>query len=55
VNTVLSSFLQPRQLWVGHVFQATAGERRITALLTEKLSPTYLEVRDISGLSTIAC
>lgn len=44
-------FSQPtsRQLWVGSVLQATAGESRITTLLTEKLTPTYIEVRDISG------
>ena len=38
-----------RQLWVGSALQATAGERRIATLLTEKLTPTYIEVRDISG------
>lgn len=48
-----SIFSQPtsRQLWVGSVLQATAGESRITTLLTEKLTPTYIEVRDISGES----
>ena len=55
MSTVLSFSLQHQQLWVGHVLQATAGERKIAALLTEKLSPTYLEVRDISGLFTVAC
>ncbi|KAL5466845.1 hypothetical protein EMCRGX_G030996 [Ephydatia muelleri] len=27
----------------------TEGERKIASLLTEKLKPTYLEVRDVSG------
>ena len=28
---------------------ATKGEKEITKILTEKLSPSYIEVRDISG------
>jgi hypothetical protein len=28
---------------------ATKGEREITKILNEKLSPSYIEVRDISG------
>ena len=27
----------------------TEGEKKIANLLTEKLNPTYLEVRDVSG------
>lgn len=33
----------------GALLLATKGEREITKILNEKLSPSYVEVRDISG------
>ena len=41
-------------MWTGWWFSSgTAGERRLAALLTEKLNPTHIEVRDISGIYQI--
>ena len=31
------------------VLQQTDGEKKMTKILTEKLNPTYILVRDISG------
>lgn len=38
-----------RPVFTGHTLLATKGEREITRILTSKLSPSYIEVRDISG------
>ena len=39
-----------RAVHSGGTLLATQGERNITQILKEKLSPSYVEVRDISGL-----
>ena len=39
-----------RAIHCSRVFLATEGERKLTCILKEKLSPSYVEVRDISGV-----
>ena len=41
--------LAVRGLRVGRLLLATEGEKRIAAILTDALQPTYLQVQDISG------
>ena len=38
-----------RSLRTGITWEATAGEKQLASLLTEKLTPSYVAVKDISG------
>ena len=41
--------LAVRGLRAGRLLLATEGEKKIAAILTDALQPTYLQVQDISG------